>query len=224
MSPSSLIKRIAELNIEWIAITDHNSLANCPAYAEVAEQRGIAFTYGVEIQTAEEIHLLAYFDDRAAAMKFDRLLYSALPAIENDADFFGDQVVIDAAENIIRIETKALSNSVMWSLEETVEQVSAYAGICVPAHVDAAVNSILGQLGFLPAFSEFPLLGITSGLILDDYLKQHPDLAGHAFLRASDAHYLSDLGCGSSRITVNAPTAAELMMAARKLDNRMITI
>lgn len=223
MSPAALIRRIKELDIEWIAITDHNSLANCPAYAEVAEQNGIAFTYGVEIQTAEEIHLLVYFDDRTKAMYFDKLLYDALPAIENDADFFGDQVVIDSQENIVRIETKALSNSVVWSLEEAVEIASAHTGIYVPAHVDAAVNSILGQLGFLPAFPEFPLLGITSGLILTDYLKQHQDLADHAFLRASDAHYLSDLGCGNSRITVIEPTVSELMMAARKIDERIIT-
>ncbi len=224
MSPSSLVRRIKELNIEWIAITDHNSLANCQAYAELAEQNGIAFTYGTEIQTAEEIHLLAYFDDRTRAMNFDKLLYAALPEIENDADFFGDQVVIDADENIVRVEQKALSNSVIWSLEEAVENVSTYAGICVPAHIDAAVNSILGQLGFLPDFPDFPLLGITSGLILEDYLRQHPDLTGRSFLRASDAHYLSDLGCGSSRITVREPKAAELMMAARKQDNRIITI
>jgi len=222
MSPASLIRRIKELNIEWIAITDHNSLANCPAYAEVAEKNGIAFTYGVEIQTTEEIHLLAYFDDREKAMQFDKLLYEALPAIENDADFFGDQVVIDAEENIMRIEQKALSNSVIWSLEETVEYIAAYSGVPVPAHVDAAVNSILGQLGFLPAYPEFPLLGITSGLILDEFLKQHPDLSGHAFLRASDAHYLTDLGCGNSRITVIEPVASELMMAARKIENRII--
>jgi hypothetical protein len=224
MSPQSLIQRLKELNIEWIAVTDHNSLANCPAYATVARQNGIAFTYGVEIQTSEEIHLLAYFDDEFKAMEFDQELYNALLPIPNDADFFGDQVVIDSDENIIRIEERALSNSVIWNIEEAKQMVECYSGFCVPAHIDAFTNSIIGQLGFLPTDLHFSLLGITSGLILDDFITQHPELGEYSFLRSSDAHYLSDLGCGSSRIFVECPSVGELIMAANKVNNRKIDI
>ncbi|MFO7660290.1 MAG: PHP domain-containing protein [Candidatus Cloacimonadaceae bacterium] len=224
MSPRAMLQRVKELNIEWIAITDHNSLANCPAYAKVAAKNGIAFTYGVEIQTSEEIHLLAYFDDTKKAMEFDRAMYDALPSIPSDAEFFGDQVVIDAEENIIRIEKRALSNSVIWSLEEAVQTAKSYGGFCIPAHVDAAANSILGQLGFLPLDLDFPVLGITSNLILEEFLKHHPELREHTFLRTSDAHYLSDLGCGSSRIFMHEPCRKELEMAARNLNDRKIII
>jgi len=224
MSPEALMQRIKELKIEWIAITDHNTLANCPAYAQAAAGYGIAFTYGVEIQTSEEIHLLAYFDDSAKAMEFDKVLYEALLPIPNDAEFFGDQVVIDADENIIRLEERALSNSVLWNLEETMVMVEQYEGFCLPAHIDAGANSIISQLGFLPQELSFPALGITSGLILADYLKQHPELKECSFLRASDAHYLSDLGCGSSLIQVEAPTVAELVMASKRILERKIII
>jgi len=224
MSPGALMQRIKELNIEWIAITDHNTLANCPAYAIVAAENDIAFTYGVEIQTSEEIHLLAYFDNTVKAMEFDRLLLEALPSVPNDADFFGDQVVIDADENIIKLEERALSNSILWNLEDTVAEVELYGGFCVPAHVDAEANSIIGQLGFIPMDLHFPVLGITSGLNLEEYLQKHQELQEYSFLRSSDAHYLVDLGCGSSRIWVNEPTVAELMMAAQHLNERKIII
>jgi PHP family Zn ribbon phosphoesterase len=224
MSPRALIQRIKELKIEWIAITDHNTLANCPAYAKVAKEQGVAFTYGVEIQTSEEIHILAYFDDTDKAMEFDTVLYDALLPMPNDADFFGDQVVIDADENIIRIEERALSNSVLWNLEETLVMVENYSGFCIPAHIDADANSIISQLGFLPGDVEFPVLGITSGLIIADYLKKHPEMQESSFLRASDAHYLSDLGCGSSLIQVESPTVKELVMASKHLSDRKIII
>lgn len=224
MSPRALMQRIKELNIEWIAITDHNSLANCPAYAKVAAEHEIAFTYGVEIQTAEEIHLLAYFDDRDKAMEFDKLLYEALPDIPNDAEFFGDQAVIDAEENILRLEERALSNSVLWSLEETKEQVESFGGFCVPAHIDAEANSIIGQLGFLPLDIDFPVLGITAGLDLEGYLKLHPELLSHSFLRSSDAHYLSDLGSGTCQLFIEEPSMVELEMAARHQNERKIII
>jgi predicted metal-dependent phosphoesterase TrpH len=77
MSPSALVNRLQELGIEWFAITDHNSMANCPAYQAVALKAGLAFSWGVEIQTMEEIHLLAYFDDPAQAQAFDQELYNS---------------------------------------------------------------------------------------------------------------------------------------------------
>lgn len=224
MSPKSLIQRIKELKIEWIAITDHNSLANCPAYAKVAADNNVAFTYGVEIQTAEEIHLLAYFDDADKAMEFNIDLYNALLPITNDAEFFGDQVIIDSEENIIKIEEKALSNSVKWNLEETKKAVEAFGGICIPAHIDADVNSIFSQLGFIPEELSFSILGITSGLTIEVYLSLHPELKDYSFLRTSDAHYLSDLGCGSSSICVNKPSMSELMLASQHINGRKIII
>jgi len=222
MSPHALVSRLKELGIEWFAITDHNSMANCPAYQAVAREAGLAFTWGVEIQTMEEIHLLAYFDDSAKAQAFDAELYSSLLPINNDPDFFGDQVIIDENENILRVESRALINSSIWDIATATEQVFAFGGLAVPAHVDAQVNSILSQLGFLPEYPDFPILGITAGLQLEDYLQQHPELADKAFLRASDAHYLADLRHGICKLFVEQASAKELLLAARKADTRFI--
>lgn len=222
MSPPVVIKRLQELGIQWFAITDHNSMANCPAFASLAQRCGLAFTWGVEIQTIEEIHLLAYFDDSKKALAFDELLYGSLLPIENDPDFFGDQVVVDENENIIRMETRALINSSSWDLDETVNMVQSFDGFVIPAHVDAAVNSIISQLGFLPPAPEFPVLGISAGLDLEAYLSSNPHLAEKTFLRASDAHYLNDLRYETCIISAYQATVSELIKAARKIDGRMI--
>lgn len=215
MGPQDLMQRLIDLHINWLAITDHNTLANCPAYANVAQAMGLEFSWGVEVQTSEEIHLLVYFDDPEAAMCFDTELYAALPDIANDPDFFGDQVVIDEKGNILKLEPKALSNSVIWDLSQTVEVAKSYGGYCVPAHVDASVNSIISQLGFLPTEPEFELFGITAKLKLAQWLQQHPEFEGKAFLRASDAHYLSDLGMGATRLRLEKASIADLFKAVR---------
>ncbi len=222
MSPSALVKRLKELDIQWFAITDHNSMGNCAAYEKVAKKAGLCFSWGVEIQTIEEIHLLAYFDDSSQAQAFDNELYRSLLPIENDPDFFGDQVIIDENENILRVENKALINSSLWDLATATQRIYAFGGLAVPAHIDAEVNSIISQLGFLPPSPDFELLGITAKLNLPEYLKQHPELADKSFIRASDAHYLSDIGRGSCIIRVQEPTAQEILQAARKLDGRYI--
>jgi len=174
MAPSAVVDKLKKHGIQWFAITDHNSMANCPAYDAVARKAGLLFTWGVEIQTMEEIHLLAYFDDSDKAQAFDAELYASLLPIANDPDFFGDQVIIDENENILKVEPRALINSSTWDLETAVQMISAFDGIAVPAHIDAQVNSILSQLGFLPETPVFPLLGITAKLDLREYLAQNP--------------------------------------------------
>ena len=224
MSPRDLARRIKDCGIDWMAITDHNSLANCPAYEAAARKEGIAFTWGVEIQSSEEIHILAYFDIPAQAQAFDRELYDSLLPLDNDPEFFGDQVIIDENENILGMEQRALVNSSAWDLNTLVERVSAFGGCCVPAHVDADVNSLLSQLGFVPAEPEFPLLGITAKANPEALVRLHPTLAGKQFLRSSDAHYLSDVGSGTSRILARGATAAELVLAALGAEDRKILI
>ncbi len=224
MSPADLIGRIKACGIDWMAITDHNSVANCPAYEAVARKEGVHFTWGLEVQTSEEIHLLVYFDAPDSAREFGNALYDSLLPVANDPVFFGDQVIIDENENIKGMEQRALANSSLWDLNAVVDKAREFGGYCVPAHIDAEANSLISQLGFVPPEPEFDLFGITARLNLDNWLIRHGDLDGKAFLRCSDAHYLSDVGSGTSRILVREPSAAELAKAALGLDERKIQV
>lgn len=224
MSPRSLITRIKECGIDWMAITDHNSFANCPAYEKIARQEGVNFTWGLEMQTAEEIHILVYFDAAEAAQDFGEELYSSLLPIDNDPEFFGDQVIIDENEDIIGMEQRALINSSLWDLSTAVDKARSYGGYCVPAHIDADVNSIISQVGFVPETPLFELLSLTARADLPSFLSQHPELAEKSFLRCSDAHYLDGIGTGTSRLFLQNPAVAELALAAMSVDGRKILV
>lgn len=222
MSPREVVKQVRKRGIDWMAITDHNSLANCPAYEAVARREGVHFTWGVEMQTAEEIHILVYFDGHFAAREFGNLLYDSLLPLENDPDFFGDQVIIDENESILSMEHKALMNSSVWDLNTAVEKAREHGGYCVPAHIDAQANSIIGQLGFIPEKPEFDLFGITAKADPEALQTSYPQLAGKAFLRSSDAHYLADIGSCYTRLFLGEPSATELAKAAGGLDQRKV--
>lgn len=224
MSPRELIAQVKRKGIDWMALTDHNSLANCPAYASVAEREGVFFTWGVEVQTSEEIHLLVYFDSSEKGKEFGKLLYDSLLPLENNPDFFGDQVIVDENANIIGMETRALINSSVWDLNTTVETALKYGGYCVPAHIDAEANSIISQLGFIPPFPEFDLFGITARANPEQLLNRYPSLEGKSFLRAADAHYLSDVGSGTSKILAKEPSVYELAQAALRAEGRKIEV
>ena len=182
MSPSLLFQRAAELGFDMVSITEHNSLANARAYAEIAKKFGIHYVYGVEVQTSLEVHLLAYFPDCEAAEAFDKELYQNLPDIQNKKDFFGDQVLIDKDEMVLGFENRLLLNSVGWDLRTTFAKVKSYDGLLVAAHVDADSFSISSQLGFLPEDVSFDALEVVGDC---RPWKKH----GIALVRNSDAHY-----------------------------------
>ena len=215
MSPQMVIRRACERNLDLIAITDHNSMANCGAYKKVAEKAGIHFLVGMEVQTTEEIHLITLFDNCETASAFGDLIYGSLLPISNDPDFFGDQVVVDAEANIVRIEEKALINSSMLTLEEIVDKANEFGAFVFPAHVDANSFSIIGQLGMIPDGLKVDACGITAKGDARKLIKQYPQLADFALIRNSDAHYPDDIGSGYTEFYLDQPTIAELKKACR---------
>ena len=215
MSAKNVMQRVKELGISIIAITDHNSMANCAVYKQAAEEMGITCFWGVEIQTSEEIHLIALFASEIEAQSFDKELYQSLLPIDNNPDFFGDQVVIDKDENIVCFETRALINSSMWSLDEVVEKLKGYDSFFYPAHIDAEAFSVLGQLGFLPTELKFDALGVTASCNLERFLTSNPTLKGYSLLKSSDAHYLKDLGSGYTDFYLEKPTLNEMRLACQ---------
>jgi len=222
MSPDNVIQTAFRKGMDIIAITDHNSMGNSPAFRKVANRYGIFCFMGMEIQTSEEIHIVCLLDDVDKALAFEKEVYEVLPSVKNDPDYFGDQVVIDAEENIVRFEEKALINSINWTIDETVVKIREYDGFCFPAHVDAVTFSIIGQLGFIPPDSDYDALGITAKCNIQKFLENNSYLSNFAFIRNSDAHYLNDIASGFSEFYIEKPTIQELKMACKKIENRVL--
>lgn len=211
MSPRSMMQKAKENGIEIIAVTDHNSMANCRIYEKAAQEFNIAFIYGVEVQSAEEVHIIALFDNWEEAREFNRKLFDSLLSFKNDPDFFGDQVVLDEKESIVRTVNKALINSSVWTFETIVKKVRKHKGFAFPAHVDVTPHSLLGQLGVIPSGLDIKAVGITAGCDVDSLLQHYPFLQNYTLIRSSDAHCLQDLGSGSTEFLLEEPTLQEII-------------
>ncbi len=222
MSPHNVISRAIEEHLNIIAITDHNSLLNCETYQQIASQNNITLIFGTEIQTSEEIHIIALFDSPTNALKFNDILYKALLPIKNDPDYFGDQVIIDTDENIIGFEEKALLNSVIWTLEETIEYIENFQGFFFPAHFHSPSFSLLSQLGIFPSYIDFIALGITAKSDKKQIQISNKLLDNIAFIRNSDAHYLKDIGSGFTEFYLAEPTVTEIRKACLNIDGRKL--
>jgi predicted metal-dependent phosphoesterase TrpH len=65
-TPGQVVEMCKELDLAYMAITDHDTVSGLEEGAERAAQLGIPFIPGIEISTqdSEEIHILGYYIDR----------------------------------------------------------------------------------------------------------------------------------------------------------------
>jgi predicted metal-dependent phosphoesterase TrpH len=89
MTPANLAAMCALAGIRVAALTDHNTTGNCAAFCRAAGRRGIVALPGMELTTAEEIHVICLLPDLGAAEDFGKRIYSLLPDIPNDKRIFG---------------------------------------------------------------------------------------------------------------------------------------
>jgi 3',5'-nucleoside bisphosphate phosphatase len=193
MSPRNIVLRAKEVGLDIIAITDHNMVENGPYASELSSAAGVLVLFGMELQTREEIHLLVLFGNSEVAFDFQDETYALLPDVKNDIQYFGDQVVVDENDRIIRFEEKLLLNSVQISLDEAVARVKELGGLVIPSHVDSPTFSIISQLGFVPDDLPFDALEVRNKKNLPEVL---PFVAPKCIpiVSFSDAHYLKDVG------------------------------
>ena len=95
MTPANIagMATLAGLNI--VALTDHNTTKNCPAFFKAAKQNGIIAVAGMELTTAEDIHIVCLFEKLSEALSFGEEIEKHRIRIKNRPDIFGDQLIVD---------------------------------------------------------------------------------------------------------------------------------
>lgn len=127
MSPPRIVAEARRAQLDLIAICDHNAAENGRYVRRLAAGAPVVLM-GMEIQTAEEVEVLAYFADEEAALLLQEELYPYLPDIACDPDLFGDQVVVDEREEIVRRVERLLLSPVALPLAEVVRRVEERGG------------------------------------------------------------------------------------------------
>jgi hypothetical protein len=172
--------------LDIVALTDHNSTLNCPAFAEACSREGLRCLFGVEACSREEVHILFIFGVLDAAMDFGEWLQGFIPDLPYDAEKLGEQVVVDVDENILDMPGYWLGSALDLGFEELCTKGAARSALVIPAHVDRPMFSVSSQLGFLP---KGPYAAVES--------MREPARAlsrGHTVISGSDAHVPEHVG------------------------------
>jgi len=189
MLPPFIVQRALEQNVHLIAITDHNSSANVPAVIKAAEGTEVTVLPGMELTTAEEIHVVCLFDTCAQLAELQKIVDQNLPNIPNNPDFFGLQLIVDSEGNYIETEERLLSNATRLSIGEAQKQVLRLGGIFIPAHVTREENGLLPRLGGVPPELHLSILEITN-ISKSEAIHRYPYLKDYHLIPSIDAHDL----------------------------------
>ena len=192
MTPANIAGMASLCGLQLIALTDHNTCGNCGALLQACRQYGIVGVPGIELTTAEEIHLVCLFPGLAQAEEFERTVRKNRLPIKNKPEIFGNQRYVDADDNVIGEEPNLLIPATMLSLEEGTALALSCGGAAFPAHIDRPSNGIIGILGNLPEKPFFPTVELNDRDNREEYREKY-GLQDRRMLCSSDAHHLWDI-------------------------------
>lgn len=194
MTPANIVNMAELKGLDIIAITDHQSCGNCAAAMHQA-QKGLNVTVvpGLEVNTADEIHLLCLFADLGGAQTMGRTIAENLIQRQNKPQIFGWQTYYNLDNEEIGQEEKLLIMPCRLSTQEIMAATLAAGGACIPAHIDRSSFSLLATFGAIPPDMSLDWLEISATADPDALRKKHPEIGHYKLIRGSDAHRLGDI-------------------------------
>ena len=200
-TPNNICGMASLCGIKILALTDHNTAKNCPAFFHAARKYDIIPIAGMELTTSEDVHIVCLFENLDDALSFDKYVEENRMKIKNRPEIFGKQTILNENDEPIGEVADLLINASNISCDEVCDIVSSFGGICYPAHIDRDANGIIAVLGSIPDCG-FSFYELHDSKNIDEYSERYA-IPKDRFIISSDAHYLTDMRDGECFIELN---------------------
>jgi len=224
MTPGAIVSSAVRAGLDIIAITDHNSSENVESVMRVAQGTDLTVIGGIEITTREEIHILALFEDLNRLKKAGDTITSHMPSIRYEPSKFGEQIVVNEHNEIIRFNDRLLIVATNMELKETINLIHKHKGTAIASHIDKESFSIISQIGFIPESLELDALEISPKIDIHYAKEEYKQYQNYPWIISSDAHFLDEIGRGRTIFYLEAPTLGEIHMAFKKINGRGVEL
>ena len=203
MTPPNIANMAALLGLDLIAVTDHNSCRNAGAVMEAARMLGLPLRVlpGMEVTTAEEVHVVCLFPELAAAQAAGEEVEAALLPVKNKPEIFGHQWILGPGEERLGGPETLLINATGLSIDEMPGFAKKYGGVAFPAHIDRTSNSVFANLGYFPDHLDFSFAEVWQPEVFFQDSAHRNIRERYAILKNSDAHYLEKMKEGEPEET-----------------------
>lgn len=193
MTPANIAGMAFLKQLDIVALTDHNTCRNCRAFFAACHSYGLIPVAGMELTTAEDVHIVCLFETLESAEAFGEAVDAHRIRIKNRPDIFGTQKIVDENDNVIGYEEHLLPNATELSLDSATELARAYGAAVYPAHIDREGNGIIAMLGSVPEEQGFTAVEYKEKSKRIELELRFPDLVSKKQVTSSDAHYLWDI-------------------------------
>lgn len=207
MTPANIVGWAKLGEIDAVAIADHNAIANVRVAMNVGDAYGVVVVPAMELQTAEDIHILCLFDSFENLQSFYDCIDFA--DIQNRAEIFGEQWIMDEDDNVIATEPRMLLVASGISVEDVFSLADKFDGIAIPAHIDREENGMVAILGTVTEDFDVVELSPTADESMQQYCQNRKVIAD------SDAHVLEDIGKAHGVLQVEELSARGILRALR---------
>lgn len=218
MYPRNIVKAATQKKLDIVGICDHNSCENVPGVTKAAEKEDLHIIGGMEITTAEEVHILALFDRDEQLLAMQDMIYANLPGLNNERRF-GEQVVVNEDDEVLDFNQRLLIGATELTIEAIVARIHELHGLAIAAHIDREGYSIIGQLGFIPPGLPLDAVEISN----PSRIKEFPGLT-FPIISTSDAHNIDDIGRHLTQFFMKDVTLEEMKKSLLGKDGRKVII
>lgn len=224
MSPAQIILEAKKKGLDIIGITDHNATHHAELMVELGKNKGITVIPGVEVNTQEEVHCLAFFENTDGTKRFQQFLSKHKTSIQNNPDRFGMQLVVNEKEEILDELPELLIAAIRSGITEVEQTVHQIGGLFIAAHIDRPMYGIYSQIGFIPDNLVLDAIEISNAKELGHILKLRPELHDYTIISNSDAHNLTQVGANVTELLMNEPSFLEVSLALQGKGGRQVRV
>jgi len=214
-TPANIAGMAALNGLGIVALTDHNSTRNCPAFCAAARRMGLVPIPGMELTTAEEVHAICLFPTLEQAMAFGERVEACRIRIPNRPEIFGDQLVMDEDETVIATEPDLLINATSLTLSDAYRLACGMGGVSYPAHIDRPSGGLIAVLGDFPDDPPYTAYELNREESRAEYLANYPHLRELVSVVSSDAHQLGAIAEAAHYVELDDEPYSSRLVAER---------
>ena len=218
MTPNNIAGMAVIKGLNVLALTDHNTAKNCPAFFEACRRQGIIPIAGIELSTEEDIHLVCLFEELEDAMKFDAVLEEHLLPIDNRPEIFGEQLILNADDEPIGEVQKLLISPTDLPIDEAIKLARSYGAHVHPAHIDRESNGIIAILGDIPSEYGFKIFEMRDRSNAERIMGTVEELNEKNILVCSDAHQLWNISEAENSFLIDDEPYSSRLVRKRIFD------
>jgi len=197
MTPNDIVGMAILNGLDLIAVTDHNAFSNVESVikaAKAAQTRSgaeLIVLPGIEVSTAEEVHVVCLFPDLETAYGFERDLEPYFSPLANRVDIFGHQFIYNENDNILgEVERMLIAPSIV-TFDELYNLTKKHGGAFIPAHIDRDSFSVISNLGFLPPHLDINTIEVSIRGVENKFVETNINrYFDKKIIFSSDAHQL----------------------------------